>query len=148
VISPSATIHPGVAPSAVSGSANLKVIGAALEGTLDATRSRPKTKNRRIRIFILLKLVGYLRPPVESRRSVPPTERLDGLHSFDKMMWCPLLRGWRRAMVIPRPHIADDRLAVLMDMHMLDSHVLPRAVPEAPQELHLNRESLQQAARR
>jgi hypothetical protein len=33
-------------------------------------------------------------------------------------------------------------------MNILDSHVLPPAVPKAPQELHLNCESLQQAARR
>jgi hypothetical protein len=35
-----------------------------------------------------------------------------------------------------------------MNMNMLDPHVLPRAVPKAPQELHLNRESLQEPRRR
>jgi hypothetical protein len=49
---------------------------------------------------------------------------------------------------IPRPHIADNRVAAVMNMDMLDSDVLPRAVPKAPQELHLNCESLQQAASR
>ncbi len=46
------------------------------------------------------------------------------------------------------PHIANDGLATFMDMHMLDPHVLRCAMLEAPQKLHLNRESLRQAARR
>ena len=36
-------------------------------------------------------------------------------------------------------HIANDGLAALMDMHMLDPHVLRCAMLEAPQKLHLNR---------
>jgi len=52
------------------------------------------------------------------------------------------------AFAIPRPHIANDGLGALMDMHMLDPHVLRCAMLEAPQKLHLNRESPQQAARR
>ena len=61
---------------------------------------------------------------------------------------CGLFRGRPTTFAIPRPDIADYRLAVFINMNMLDAHVLPPAVPQATQELHLNCESLQQAARR
>ena len=50
------------------------------------------------------------------------------------------------AIAAPLPHIANDGLAAFMDIHMLDPHVLRCAMLEAPQKLHLNRESLRQAA--
>ena len=52
------------------------------------------------------------------------------------------------AIAAPLPHIANDGLAAFMDMHMLDPHVLACAMLETLQKLHLNRESLRQAARR